>query len=120
MEFVKSLARPDLSNFALTAVALPAWERENSDLGEPGDVDLAAKAYFLLYDTDIDLMFFYGPDQPPRVGADFSRNIRENFEVHGEVAVDFDAPWKTLSSGGKVDWIDSGRMFCGTIFKDFS
>ncbi len=102
-EFVKSLARRDLSNFALTAVALPVWEWENSSLGDPGDVDLAAKAYFLLFDTDIDLMFFHGPDQPTRLGADFSRNLKENLEIHGEVAVDFDAWKKTLGPDGKME-----------------
>ena len=110
LEYVKSLPRPDLSNLALTVVALPVWEWENSTLGDPGDVDLAAKAYFLFYDTDIDLMFFSGPDQHTRLGADFSRNLKENLEIHGEVAVDLDAWKKTLDNNGKMKLVQENQV----------
>jgi len=47
---------------------------------------VAGKIYFLLYDTDIDLIFLTGGSKTARYGADFSRNITTNWEVHGEFA----------------------------------
>ena len=55
-------------------------------LERPIIVNFAAKAYFLLYDTDIDFMFLAGGSKTPRYGFDFSRNIGTNLEVHGEFA----------------------------------
>ncbi len=67
-------------------VVLPAYGSVNADFGETNHLNFAAKAYFLLYDTDIDLMFLSGGSKTPRYGFDFSRNIGTNLEVHGEFA----------------------------------
>ncbi|HMK65171.1 MAG TPA: hypothetical protein VK564_05205, partial [Thermodesulfobacteriota bacterium] len=45
------------------------------------------KFYFLLYDTDIDLMFLTGGSKPNSYGLDFSRNISTNLEMHGEFSL---------------------------------
>ena len=49
--------------------------------------NVAARSYFLLYDTDIDLIFFSGQTKTPRYGIDFSRNIGTRLEVHGEASL---------------------------------
>jgi hypothetical protein len=58
----------------------------NDDFGNSNKLNVAGRFYFLLYDTDIDLMFLTGGSRPDRFGGDFSRNITTNFEVHGELA----------------------------------
>lgn len=67
-------------------VILPGYGAMNADFGETDHLNVAAKVYFLLYDTDIDFMFLTGGSKTPRYGFDFSRNIGTNLEVHGEFA----------------------------------
>lgn len=111
-EYVKSLSGGGLSNFALTVVMLPVFDWENTPLGRAGDIDLAAKAYFLLYDTDIDFIFFHGPNRPTGLGLDFSRNLKENLEIHGELALDLDAEKKTIGpDGGLVSQTENQVSF---------
>jgi hypothetical protein len=74
----------------------------NHDFGEPGHLNYAARAYFLLWDTDIDLMFLTGNSRPDRYGFDFSRNITTNFEVHGESAWINDFRQNRVDSSGMV------------------
>ena len=57
--------------------------------------------YFLLYDTDLDLLFLSGGSKTPRVGFDFSRNITTNFEVHGEWAWTSQAKKTAVDENGK-------------------
>jgi hypothetical protein len=85
-DYIKSFASGPLTTFSFTPVILPSYGDVNDDFGETGHVNFAAKAYFLLYDTDIDLMFLTGGSKTPRYGFDFSRNIGTNLEVHGEFA----------------------------------
>jgi len=75
-----------LKTLTLTPVFLPVYEHVNSDFGRTGYLNFGGKAYLLLYDTDIDLMFLTGASRTTRYGIDFSRNIGTNFEVHGEFA----------------------------------
>ncbi len=82
-----------LQTIAVTPVILPVMDFENEELGRQGDVHYALKAYFLLADTDLDFIFSGGPDQPNRFGMDFSRNVRENLEIHGEAA------WRRMRKG---------------------
>jgi len=97
-DYIKSFAGP-LKTLSFTPVLLPAITDINEDFagglsnpaGTPspstGDkINLAAKLYFLLYDTDIDLVYFTGGSRTTRFGIDFSRNITSNLEVHGELA----------------------------------
>ena len=63
----------------------PTWDR----LDEQLYYQLAARAYALVWDTDINLMFFFGNkaadefEAKPRVGLSFSR-VFGALEVHGE------------------------------------
>lgn len=64
----------------------PTWDARDSQ----AHYQVAARAYALLWDTDINLMFFYGNksvddfEAKPRVGLSFSRIFFEALEVHGE------------------------------------
>lgn len=83
---IRSLSDSPLQTVALTAVALPVWQGVNEDFGTRDNVNLAAKLYFLLYDTDIDLLCYTGNSRSTRYGLDFSRNLTTSLELHGEIA----------------------------------
>jgi hypothetical protein len=82
---IRSFEGP-LKTVAFTPVILPVYEHVNDDLGRKNRVNGATKLYFLLYDTDIDLMAFTGGSRTARYGVDFAKNLRTNVEVHGEWA----------------------------------
>ncbi|MEN8190804.1 MAG: hypothetical protein ABFS19_13235 [Thermodesulfobacteriota bacterium] len=75
-----------LQTTALTAVLLPVVDDINEDFGEIDNTNLAAKLYFLILDTDIDLLLLTGNSRPVSYGFDFSKNLATNFEIHGEIA----------------------------------
>jgi hypothetical protein len=75
-----------LQTLAFTPVILPVGNDVNSDFGTTGHLNPAAKLYLLYRDTDIDFMWQGKGSRPARFGADFSRNLTSNFEVHGEWA----------------------------------
>ena len=84
-DWIKSFGGP-LQTVAFTPVILPVTKSINDQFGEPDHVNFAAKLYGLLWDTDIDLLFFTGKSRTTRYGLDFARNITSNFAVHGEFA----------------------------------
>jgi len=84
-DWIKSFGGP-LKTLAFTPVILPVTESINDKFGEPDHINFAAKLYGLLWDTDIDLLFFTGKSRTTRYGLDFARNITENLAVHGEFA----------------------------------
>jgi len=84
-DYIKSFEGP-LKTFSFTPVLFPVYDHVNDDFGNNNKLNIAGRFYFLLYDTDIDLMFMTGGSRPDRYGLDFSRNITTNFEVHGEYA----------------------------------
>jgi hypothetical protein len=65
-------------------------------------VNVAAKAYFLFYNTDIDLIYFAGQTKTDRYGVDFSRNIGPRLEVHGEFASIMDFQKKVVDTNGTL------------------
>jgi hypothetical protein len=84
-DYIKSFNGP-LQTFSFTPVLFPVYDHVNDNFGSKNKLNLAGRFYFLLYDTDIDLLFMTGESLSDRYGADFSRNITTNFEVHGEFA----------------------------------
>ncbi len=103
LDYIKSFTGGSLSNLALTALALPVLDGwENTSLGQSGDVNHALKLYLLWYDTDLDLIYFGGPNQPDSFGFDFAKNLAENLEVHGEVGYKLDASRALLDSTGQT------------------
>jgi hypothetical protein len=95
-DIIKSFDGP-LKTLAFTPVVLPVTEGVNLAFGKPNHVNFASKLYLLLWDTDVDLLFFTGESRTTRYGLDFARNVRSNLEVHGELA------WITESAKELVD-----------------
>jgi hypothetical protein len=100
-DYIKSFDGP-LKTLSFTPVILPVYEHVNSTFGVEDNLNVAGRLYFLLYDTDIDLLFLVGGSKSDRYGIDFSRNITSNFEVHGEFAYIFDSPQTVLNPGGGI------------------
>jgi len=84
-DYIKSMDGP-LKTFSFTSVLFPVYDHVNEAFGNNYKLNAAGRFYFLLYDTDIDLLFMTGGSRTDRYGVDFSRNISTNFEVHGELA----------------------------------
>jgi len=84
-EALKSFSGP-LQILSLTAVLLPIDSGINRALGTAETWNFGGKLYFLLYDTDIDIMILTGSGVADSFGFDFSRNLASNFEIHGEWA----------------------------------
>jgi len=85
LDYIKSFSGI-LKTFTFSPVLLPVYEHINSSFGTKDRFNFGGKIYFLLYDTDIDLMFLSGGSVANRFGLDFSRNLASNFEIHGEFA----------------------------------
>lgn len=100
-EWVKSFSGP-LATLSLTPLLVPVKADVNADYGKPGYDNPALKAYALLYDTDIDLYWAAEGSKPERFGADFSRNLGADFEVHGEWARAVSATRNLLNANGTV------------------
>lgn len=84
-DYIKSMDGP-LKTFSFTPVLFPVYDHVNEAFGNNYKLNAAGRFYFLLYNTDIDLLFMTGGSRTDRYGVDFSRNISTNFEVHGELA----------------------------------
>jgi hypothetical protein len=105
-DLIKSFGGP-LKTLAFTPVILPVTENINDDFGKADYINFAAKLYFLLWDTDMDLMFFTGESRTPRYGFDFARNIKANFEIHGELAWITDFKKKSIDPQGNLSTQES-------------
>ncbi len=100
-DYIKSFSGP-LQAFSVTPVVIPVYEHINTDFGTRNHLNYACKLYLLLYDTDIYFMMLRGGSRPSRLGADVSRNITTNFEIHGEIAYVDDIVQKTVDGSGRV------------------
>ncbi len=100
-DFIKSFEAP-LKTISFTPVLLPASGRFNDDFGTTDHLNVAGKLYFLLYDTDIDLIYLLNGSKSARYGFDFSRNITTTLEVHGEFAWIDDYEKQFIDSSGSM------------------
>ncbi|HUS89351.1 MAG TPA: hypothetical protein VMW91_08310 [Desulfosporosinus sp.] len=100
-DYIRSFVGP-LKTFSFTPVLMPVYDHINDDFGKINRLNFAGKTYFLLYDTDIDLLFLTGGSKTNRYGMDFSRNITSNFEIHGELAFINDYKKRYINSDGTV------------------
>jgi len=100
-DYIKSLEGP-LKTVSITPVIFPVFEDINDTFGVVDKVNFAGKVYLLLYDTDIDFLLLAGGSKSARYGADFSRNITTNFELHGEFAVIEDYRKRFIDSTGNI------------------
>lgn len=102
LDYIKSFSKGSLNNLALTALLLPVLDGwENTALGQSGDINYALKLYLLWHDTDLDFIYFGGPNQADSYGFDFAKNLAENFELHGEIGFKKDVRRVVLDSQGK-------------------
>lgn len=101
-DFIKSFSGKRLQTVALTTVLLPVYDEINDDFGVEGNLNLAAKLYFLVLDTDIDFTLLVGDSRADKIGFDFSKNLSTNFEVHGELA------W--VDDGKKISFQEDGTL----------
>ena len=100
-DYIRSFSGP-LKTFSFTPVVLPVYEHINDDFGKINKLNFAGKIYFLLYDTDIDLIGLTGGSKTNRLGIDFSRNITTNLEIHGEFAFINNQIKRVIDSQGKI------------------
>lgn len=100
-DYIQSFDGP-LKTLAITPVLLPQHHDLNSDFGTSDQVNWGGKLYFLLYDTDIDLMLMGRGSRSASYGLDFSRNLTTNFELHGELAWQANVPQTLLTPAGQV------------------
>ena len=87
LDYTRSWEGQALKTFSFTPVLMPVYSGINDDFGATGNLNGAAKFYFLLYDTDIDFMFLTGGSKTASFGLDFSRNVTTNLELHGEFSL---------------------------------
>ena len=103
LDLIKSFSGSNFSNMGLTAMVLPVIEDwANETLGHEGDWNTAIKLYLLWYDTDLDFIYFDGPDHPHSFGLDFAKNLAENFEIHGEISFRKDVPQTVIDASGNT------------------
>ncbi|MRR17534.1 MAG: hypothetical protein EG826_13870 [Deltaproteobacteria bacterium] len=106
-DYIKSFEGP-LKTFSVTPVLFPVYDHVNGDFGNTYKMNVAGRIYFLLYDTDIDLMFMHGGSRPDRYGFDFSRNITTNLEIHGEYAYATNSMKNVVGPAGVIRPIEKG------------
>ncbi|MEW6666368.1 MAG: hypothetical protein AB1512_14255 [Thermodesulfobacteriota bacterium] len=111
-DYIRSFEGP-LKTFSFTPALVPVYGDMNEDFGEAHHVNVAAKLYFLFYDTDLDFMFLGGGSKPTRYGMDFSRNLTSNFELHGELAWIKDFEKASLDQGGTPEQSDVWSYLIG-------
>jgi len=103
IDLIKSFTTGHLANIGFTILLLPVIDDwANTELGDEGDLNTALKMYLLWHDTDLDFIYFDGPDQPRSFGFDFAKNLAENIEVHGELAYQQDVPHVVLDAEGNT------------------
>jgi hypothetical protein len=114
-DYTKSFDGP-LKTLSLTPVLLPVYDHINAELGKKNYLNVAGKLYLLFYDTDIDLIFLTGGSRTTRYGADFSRNIGTNWEIHGEIATIKDYQASRIDRSGTVSMeeYDATSFLLGT------
>jgi hypothetical protein len=91
-----------LKTFSFTPVIIPVFQSVNDTFSRKEGLNFAGKIYLLFLDTDIDLVVLAGKSQSAQFGLDFSRNLRSNWEVHGEIAVIRDLEQSYVEDGGLI------------------
>src|SRR3989339_617264 len=86
-EYSRSFQAGPLQNASFDLIVIPSLETVDSKISEVEKTGIAGKLYFLLFNTDIDIMQYYSNINPVKTGADFSGNILTNLELHGEFSI---------------------------------
>ena len=75
-----------IQNISLSTIVLPKEADILERYSNFDDLAAAFKLYLLMNNIDIDFLVFTGKNQPQRYGMDFSTNLLENLEAHGELS----------------------------------
>lgn len=104
-----------LKTLSFTPVIVPVFQSVNQAFSKKKGLNFAGKIYFLFLDTDIDLVVLAGKSQSTQFGLDFSRNLRSNWEVHGEIAILRDLERRSVGDDGQihVESFDAARYLLG-------
>ena len=85
-KYNRSFSSGLIQNLSLSAIVLPKETYIMSKYSKFEDLSAALKLYVLTNNIDLDFMFYAGPNQTQSLGMDFSTNLLENIEVHGEIS----------------------------------
>lgn len=108
-DFIQSFDGP-LKTMAVTPLILPQNRDLNHDFGTGDHINWGGKLYFLLYDTDIDLIMMGKGSRNASYGLDFSRNLTTNFELHGELAWVANSTRPEISSTGQQSLVSGDAI----------
>ena len=86
LNYNRSFSSNLIQNLSLAAIVLPKEADILEKYSEFDDLSASLKLYVLTNNIDLDVMFFSGPNQIRRYGVDFSTNLQENIEIHGELS----------------------------------
>jgi len=104
-----------LKTLSFTPVIIPVSQSVNPNFSSKDGLNFAGKLYLLFLDTDIDLVLLAGKSQSVRFGLDFSRNLRSNWEIHGEIALLNDLERSRMDGEGQIhkDTADATQSLLG-------
>jgi len=111
-EYSKSFQSQWIQNLAFALIILPSQNILNNMLSEIENTALAAKLYFLLWDTDVEVVSYYsGNTNTANIGMDFSRNIIPSIEIHGELSFFSNQPRYIISGGAPIPQDSDGTSY---------
>jgi len=102
LNYVKSLSGI-LQNFSISPVIIPVSKGLNEDFQTEESFNFILNSYFLIKDTDLDFYLFMKDDTFKKIGADFSRNILPNWEIHAEYVFEKEVVKNSLNSDSIVE-----------------
>jgi len=85
-KYNRSFSSVIIQNLSLSAIVLPPEAEFMDKYSNFEDLSASLKLYVLTNNIDLDFMLYAGPNQLQRYGMDFSTNLRENIEMHGEIS----------------------------------
>ncbi len=86
LTYNRSFSSRLIQNLSLSAIVLPKEAEFLKKYSTFEDLSAALKLYVLTNNIDLDFMFYAGPNQTQSYGMDFSTNLRDNIEAHGEIS----------------------------------
>ncbi len=110
-ETIKSFQNNWLKTVALTGIVIPPNETINERYGEIDNTEFAFKGYGLIWDTDMDVMAYFNKNGLSKYGADFSLNLKENIEIHGESAFFIDDTISHFANGQLTKSVKDGKSW---------
>jgi hypothetical protein len=86
LNYNRSFSSGLIQNLSLAAIVLPQEAAILDKYSEFDDLSGALKLYLLMNNIDLDFLLYSGQNKTRRYGMDFSTNLRENIELHGEIS----------------------------------